>query len=171
VDRWLQSKPRKIKYALEVPLTITRGQRAGKIDVPCTISAMNFHINFPEGIRYIYGDDRKEDETKKGGFWSCPAIQVVLPDIADADLEIPISFGFDRNPTTVLPWLPTIFALTMTLALFSWLSLVSLDLLLKLVGAALAALPGTYLMLYIRAYQRSRAFFKAYTIKKMPNRG
>jgi len=98
VDRWLESTPKKINYVLEGEIEIKKGEKAGKIDVPCLLSVEDFSIQFPSGVKYIYGEDEIREESGETEFKSCPSIGIVLPDVSDIDVKIPIKMGFAFNP-------------------------------------------------------------------------
>jgi hypothetical protein len=158
VDKTFESKPRKTKYFIELPLHIKKGERATTIDIPCTTTIGNFTLTFPSGIKYVYGETHEEDKTKEVKFKSCPSITVALPDTADQDVIIPLKVGFNVNPKSGII-ISSIFTSTFLLVAVAFA-------LCGTGGLILSAIFATIGLVTLRITQRSYRFWKTIKIRK-----
>ncbi len=167
VDRGLAPQPKRVRFAVEVPLEIKAGQRSASVEIPCAITANHFSISFPQGIEYVYGDVHKETKTEGSESRPDPSIQVCLPDIADVDLKIPVSLGFSHNPASLMPWLSSWIAWASLAALFIWCTTLAGLTLVALFPASIAAFAAIFLAVQVRAYQRTRTAFSKYSTRQI----
>lgn len=103
IDKHHASKPQKPKYRFIKTLEIVEGEKEATIDIPCPVSITNLEVKFPDGFRYIFGDEHKEGERKeKAKFKTCPSFTVSLPDVADEKLELPVEISLDESPRNAM---------------------------------------------------------------------
>lgn len=166
VDKTLESKPKKVNYVLETAIKINKGQKAGKVDIPCTLLSSAFSLQFPSGVKYIYGDEGIKEESKEVEYKSCPSIGIVLPDVADADIELPLKMGFDSNPLGLGGYFAHILMATLICIVFVSLWVQSAQEL-SLLSGAFAVGFSIVAAYFFRLVQKGRQMVKQFTIRKV----
>ena len=169
VDRSVSSRPKAVRYVVEIPLEIKAGQRSAKVEIPCSLTATNFSITFPQGLTYVYGDAHNEGKTEGAKAHPDPSVQVSLPDIADIDLKIPISLGFASNPLSFPPRALGWAMLSCLALLFAWAGYLSGLTAWSLLPWAIAGGGTLSLFVDMRTYQRLRVVLSKYPTSLIKN--